>query len=259
MQEDCKTMPNSSPIPQISDRQRAQVIEGFYESHDILILRNAFMTEQNLALDKDDLIVLRDGVSKNKVFLGKGGFETRINPPLCISEISGLIQNLYKALLSKNPSQQILFPYRMTNVSHWVTGQLLIMKDEVHLYIHDSADYYQKESAEGLEDTLGNFIQIIQAQLLNFKEKTFKFEKLDTTALITTLRDEKITRLTFINHSRSNIFKIQTSDVYCGGYSTRLICNLSQDPFLNISVEEIWGCRGKSNGDLRQEDAIKID
>ena len=145
-------------------------------------------------------------------------------PKRTILELRGMIESevddLVLEISNMKPSQQILIPVVIPSQVHWVTLQIRSYKDgTIYLRCYDSrGSRYGKEM-----DTLG---RLLSAKL---QEKTITVAAAQTPT-------------------------IQGSDVYCGGYTARLISNLalnSQPVYTNINI---WNCGGLRDQALRAED-----
>ncbi len=230
--------------------QKAQVVTGYYESNDILFLRDAFLSKEGLKLDADNSII-------------KDGCRTYLVPPFCgmdgLEALNGLKETICIALLNTEKIKQILCPYRMKWVQHWVTICILVTnQNNVHFKLHDSANLY---SSEEIEIALQDFFQQ-QKEFSDFiaqNNRIPKLTKIDIQARLKTIffDEQGVKKINFENQGRSNIYPIQarTGNVYCGGYATRLIVSLTSAPKQDVTKEAVWNCGSKEDKDLREEDA----
>jgi hypothetical protein len=250
-----------STIREFAKKDLISAVSGFYEADDIRILRDALLKKRELSINTDFLVVRLDGTSSYTS--GTGGFETYITTPLHASrsESRGLIETICKALLRNYRyagRQQILFPLRMRNVQHWVTGQLLIEPDRMCLMIHDSSDYYK--SLE-IETILKDFFNSDPKNIQEFLNESGSLIAASHHAqLLEIIAARKLKNHFQFHSSRSKIFQIQRGGMYCGGFTTRLIIQLIDFPSANITERGIWDCGGREKGEseLREEDAALV-
>lgn len=238
-------------------------VVGYYESNDILILRDALLTKDKLKVNADNLVVPLDPNQLNR-------YNTYLLPPF-VGELGldGLMEAICIALL-EGGDKQILFPYRMVAAQHWITGQILIKNNQISIQVHDSAKIYQNESfIQKLESCLLS-PQVFNA-FVSHNDRVAKckqnIERLKTLFFDNNNRP----KIAFMNKQRSQILPIQTDlmdstgslkNVYCGGYSTRLmhsltLKNANPQP-INISSEAIWECGINDDRTLRAEDAETV-
>ena len=144
----------------VEDNQSVKSVPGFYEADDIRILRNRLLSEKQLKLDKNRLVVYQDG----KPYL-KDNYKTYIASVVHgTSEIDGLKEIICRALTNQKNSVQILAPYRMNLIQHWVTWHILIKDKKIILTVHDSGQYYSDTNEIEVIKSLKNFF--------NYDEKT---------------------------------------------------------------------------------------
>lgn len=248
-------------IPQHSNgdaqTSHVNVVNGFFETRDIHILRDVLLAEKDLQLSKEGYVLDQN----SRIYKNKNGYETVIATALNIEELSGLKESILMAIKRQTPKIQIIFPYRMTNLHHWVTGQILIENKLIKLIVHDSALCYQKYN-ENLGKGLKEFFEGSMGNLLNFLRREGSIFKTDEESkiLLDLLFDSKgAPRFVFEDKGRSDIYSIQGHDVYCGGYATRLMINLTLCSLPNnIRSRDIWGCSQFSDSVLRQQDYEKV-
>jgi hypothetical protein len=130
------------------------------------------------------------------------------------------IDDLVLEISSMQSGQQVLIPVIIPSQVHWVTLQIKSYKDStLHLRVYDSkGSRYIKE--------MNKLSNLLKAQ---FSVKTITVNEVTTPT-------------------------IQHSDVYCGGYTARLISNLvlsSQSVYTHTSI---WNCGVLKDQSLRAED-----
>ncbi len=251
----------SHPMPQqVLTKAKPISLTQMYESDDLRILRNAILTEYNLKLDKDGLVVYRDNPTVPYVPFQKLKGETSqpvtyIATPLCIGELNGLLDTVFKALIQTKPAQ-ILFSYRMVDTAHWVTGQIVINDLNIKLFIYDSATIYEKDE---IEDKLKEILSFDLLSMTRFVQKRETIPSGEHSSILNKIfGKDGINKILFQNHGLKKIYTIQTHGLYCGGYSTRLIQNLVLHPAADIKEEQIWCCMHKSEQQLREEDLALV-
>lgn len=233
--------------------EKAQVVVGYYESNDILFLRDAFLNKAGLKLDADNAII-------------KDGCRTYLVPPFCgkdgLEVLNGLKETICIALLDTEKTKQILCPYRMQWVQHWVTICILVTnQNSVHFKYHDSANFC---NGEEIETALQDFFQQQKAfsDFIEQSNRTPKLTKIDAQKRLKAIffDEQGVRKINFENQGRSNIYAIQagTGNAYCGGYTTRLIVSLALVAKQDLTKEAVWSCGGKEDKDLREEDAQTI-
>ena len=232
-----------------------------YESDDLRILRNALLAEHQLMLDKNGLVVHRDTPSKPYQPPLKQKDETSrlvtyIATPLCIDELNGLLDMIFKALLQRKRAQ-ILFPYRMEHSAHWVTGQILIEDLNITLVIYDSAMLYQKED---IEDKLKEILQLDLQSFTKLLQQCHTIPLSEHPQILEIIFGKNgINKIKFQTRGRGQIYNIQKHGLYCGGYSIRLIHSLVQYPAIDLREAAVWRCDQQSELQLRQEDLALVE
>ncbi|WHA06234.1 hypothetical protein N3Z16_07260 [Candidatus Megaera polyxenophila] len=130
------------------------------------------------------------------------------------------VGDIASEILKIQPSQQILIPVIIPSQQHWVTLQIRSHRDDtIRLRCYDS---------------IGN---------------RYEQEMVVLCDLLRTRLPEKV-----IAVGEAKTPTIQKGNVYCGGYTARLISNLvisKQPVYANI---DIWNCRDLKDEDLRAED-----
>ncbi len=237
----------------VSFSEKAQAVTGYYESNDILFLRDAFLNKAGLRLDADNSIL-------------KKGCRTYLVPPFCgadgLEALNGLKETICIALLNTEKTKQLLCPYRMKGCQHWVTIYILVAnQNSVHFKLHDSANLYHSEE---IETALQDFFEQPKA-FSEFIAQSNRIPKLTKADAQQRLKDiffdvQGIKKINFENQGESDIYAIQagTGNTYCGGYTTRLIVSLTLVPKQDLTKEAVWNCGGKEDKDLREEDAQTI-
>ena len=187
----------------------AKKVEGFYANDDVMILLDALLKQSNKerekTKDKQDIIKNNDGTYRDIMILSP--LETTGEE----EQVNSLIKDIDRAI-TKNV-EQILLPINIYN-HHWVTVQLIInyeaTKNHIQLIIHDSLGTYK--SLEILAE------------------------------LKTRLKD----RYNIADPQEGNLKCIQkgTGNLYCGGYTARLIFHLANK--LNN-----WG-----DGEEKEDDSL---
>lgn len=233
--------------------QKAQAVTGYYESNDILFLRDALLNKVGLRLDADNSIL-------------KNGYRTYLVPPFCgadgLAALNGLKETICIALLGKEKTKQILCPYRMKGCQHWVTICILVAnQNSVYFKLHDSANLYHSEE---IEKALEDFFKQPKA-FSEFIAQSNRIPKLTKADTQQRLKDiffdvQGVKKINFGNQGKSDIYAIQadTGNIYCGGYITRLIVSLTLAPEQDVTKERVWNCGGKEDKNLREEDAQTI-
>lgn len=239
-----------------AQQKTAKTVTGYYEATDILILRDALLKKNRQRVNADNLVVPENGVL--------GNVRTFVTPPFgCNESADGLKETICLALLEEaTTDKQILFPYRLQNVQHWVTGCITIKNNaNIQFCIHDSARLYDKEP---IERELEEFFRMPE-KLDSFLSNPNRIKKCsDNTQKLKTLFFKDGIPLPFNFVGRSNIFPIQLDvngrlrNTYCGGYTIRLIVSLALDHNKNITEKLVWDCNNHEDKTLREEDAETV-
>lgn len=234
-------------VANFSEKVRAVI--GYYESNDILFLRDALLNRAELRLDADNSILRED-------------CRTYLVPPFCGADglvaLNGLKETICLALLGMEKTKQILCPYRMKGCQHWVTICILIVENSVRFKLHDSANFYHGEE---IETALQDFFEQPKAfsEFIAQSNRIPKLTKADAQQRLKGIffDAQGVTKINFENQGKSDIYAIQvgTENVYCGGYTTRLMVSLTLEPKQDLTKEAVWNCVGKEDKDLREEDA----
>jgi hypothetical protein len=182
-----------------------------------------FYSEADVMILIEALLALR---KSNRDIYGKVNKHKKIlAPKRTILEADGIdksaeVNDLVSEISTMKPSQQILIPVIIPSQVHWVTLQIRCYADStIHLRCYDSIGNRHEQEMTKLRDLL----------LVQLPEKTITVAAAQTPT-------------------------IQGSDVYCGGYTARLISNLalnSQPVYTNINI---WNCGGLRDQALRAED-----
>ena len=229
--------------------EKAQAVTGYYESNDILFLRDALLNKAGLELDADNSIL-------------KEGCRTYLVSPFCgadgLAALNGLKETICIALLNTEKTKQILCPYRMTVFEHWITICILVVENTIHFKLHDSFNLYHSEE---IETALQDFFQQ-QKEFSDFIAQSNRIPKLTKIDVQQKLNSiffdvQGVKKINFENQGRSDIYAIQADrgDTYCGGYTARLIVSLTLAPEQDIKKETVWNCGGNQDKNLREEDA----
>ncbi len=204
-----------------SEEKRAKAVEGFYSNDDVMILIDALLKQNGKERENSNSNGNQDIVKNNEENL-----YTMILAPILNSEdqnvIASLVSDINRAIDKK--VQQILVAINFLNF-HWFTAQLLItysdVKPHVQVILHDSA--HHRTSLEIIE------------KLKEFPNISFS-----------------------ISQEEGTLPKIQVSqngeliNLYCGGYTARLIANLVTNP--NERGKWIWNCGENNDSLLRNDD-----
>lgn len=229
--------------------QKAKPVAGYYALEDITILRDARLAQHGYKLSPDDSrLILANG---NEL---AGDYAIYLPPPIESQTITGLKEIICLALMNPKSQRTILFPYRLENSSHWVTGHMEIKKNfHISLGFHDSAAFYVKQDIERELFVFLNKLDNIKKFLLEPDRSKKILEGRDSLINILSKKNENKVRLTLLG--KSNLPRIQVSDTYCGGYVLRLIFNLAIGKAADPNSLTIWACNTRNEQELRQEDA----
>jgi tetratricopeptide (TPR) repeat protein len=196
---------------------KAKQVEGYYSNDDVTMLLDAL-------LKRNGFERIRGGDHQDIVRDVQAAVNTRTMVLAPIAEgseeaIAGLIRDVTRA--RNHDIEQILVPVNMPGI-HWYTIQLLMLQ---------SPDGYSLDAR--IHDSLG------------IRKGSVIVEKLATSGIVIN------------SHIEGNLPKIQLGElgaknVYCGGYTARLIANLALNS--RMLGEEAWGCPNNMDDALRRED-----
>lgn len=233
-----------------SPKEQADAVTGYYESDDIIYLRDALLNRAGYKIRSSDNLIVR--ADDNIV-----GYRTYFLPPINKTHgFDGLKESICVALLDNTANKQIIFAYKMDKIQHWVTGHVSIINfGQIEFMIHDSARFYQEKN--DVETELEKFFDCTEAHLQVFLDAPdrIKYCQENKQIIKQILLARGKQKIQFKNSSRSKIYTIQGGNTYCGGYTTRLMVNIALNPVQDIKQEAIWSCNNKNDKALRKEDA----
>lgn len=202
-------------------KSKAKQVNGYYEVDDVTILRDAYLTRENLTRNEDSgLISANDG----EAYISNG-YNNYMIPALHEHVIDGGLEGIANCLTNGVTKKNILIP--VLHGAHWVTYQILADDNDTTLLIHDSANIHHDNSE----------FRIKIENLIKEQGKNFSYEK------------SKVNKIQIGSEGLRN--------VYCGGYTARAMIGLLKNP---EEENNIWfECDNLSDQDLRQIDAELVD
>jgi tetratricopeptide (TPR) repeat protein len=199
-------------------RSKATQVEGYYSNDDVTILLDALLRRSGFERirggnEQDILRNLETGQNIKTMVLAPVAEDSGV----AIERLGRDIDRAYRHNI-----EQILVPINIPNI-HWYTIQLLILQ---------SPD--------------GHFLEAIIHDSLGIRRNSVVVEKLLAQCI------------TVNKESEGSLPKIQgegprARNVYCGGYTARLIANLATNR--GVIGEEAWSCPNNIDSFLRAEDA----
>ena len=227
----------------------AKPVQGFYSDDDVMLLIQALLKLSGFERNNDP-----------KTFGKINDKAVYILNSTSLSDGQGRLDDLARdickiLLMDMGTEKNILIPIRLQHEYHWVTAQLKIgINNRITAYIHDSL-YDNKCVHDDIIFQLSDlFIKKEQMnQILGAKSISITFE------------DEEVQKLNLILNKfdvkKSIVEKIQkeTSNVYCGGYTARIIANLVKTDLTEENKKEIWNCNSNKDILLRKNDACIVN